>query len=124
MVRPSCPALVIHDDDPFRKALIAALDQQHFTVTVETDGDGALDVLRNRKFNVVLLGVNLAGQRGMRSVEFLRGAGKSIGCGVLVLGDPDPNLRTLVPWANETFLKPVDATYVATRARTYCDCAP
>jgi DNA-binding response OmpR family regulator len=124
MVRPSCPALVIHDDDPFRKSLIAALDQQHFTVTVETDGDGALDVLRNRKFNVVLLGVNLARHRGMRSLEFLRDAGKTIGCGVLVLGDPDPALRTLVPWANETLLKPVDATYVATRARSYCDCTP
>jgi DNA-binding response OmpR family regulator len=124
MVRPSCPALVIHDDDPFRKSLIAALDQQHFTVTVETDGESVLDVLRSRKFNVVLLGVNLAQHRGMRALEFLREGRKSIGCGVLVLGDADPALRTLVPWANETLLKPVDATYVATRARTYCDCTP
>ena len=124
MVRPSCPALVIHDDDAFRKTLVAALDQQHFTVTVVTDGDEAVDMMRKRKFSVVLLGVNLPHQRGRQSVEYLRDAKKSVGCGVLILGDPDPNLRMHAPFADETLLKPVDAMYVATRARAYCDCAP
>jgi len=32
-VTPSCPVLLIHDDDPFRKSLIATLDQRHFAVT-------------------------------------------------------------------------------------------
>jgi len=121
MVRPSCPALVIHDDDAFRKALIATLDQHNFTVTFSTDGDGAVDLLRNRKFSVILLGVNLATQNGLRALEYLREAKKSIGCGVLILGDPDPHIRTYAPWADETLLKPVDPAYVATRAHTYCD---
>lgn len=124
MVRPSCPALVIHDDDAFRKALIATLDQHNFTVTFDVDGDAAVDLLRKRKFSVVLLGLNLAKERGMRALDYLRQAKKSIGCGVLILGDPDPKLRTWAPWADETLLKPVDPAYVATRARTYCDCAP
>ena len=124
MVRPSCPALVIHDDDAFRKSLIAALDQQNFTVTFSADGDGALDLLRNRKFTVILLGVNLATRKGLRVLEHLRDAKGELGCGVLILGDPDPQIRTFAPWADETLLKPVDAAYVATRARTYCDCAP
>ena len=123
MVRPSCPALVIHDDDAFRKALIAALDQQNFTVTFATDGDGALDILRNRRFNVVVLGVNLSTKRGTQALDFLRGEKEKLSCGVLILGDPDPEIRTYAPWADETMLKPVDAAYVATRARTYCDCA-
>lgn len=122
MVRPSCPALVIHDDDAFRRALIAALDQQNFTVTFATDGDGAVDILRNRKFNVVLLGLNLATKAGTQTLDFLRDAKQKLSCGVLILGDPDPQLRTLAPWADETMFKPVDASYVATRARTYCDC--
>ena len=122
MVRPSCPALVIHDDDAFRKSLIATLDQQNFTVTFSADGDGAVDILRNRKFNVILLGLNLATSRGLRALEYLREAKDDIGCGVLILGDPDPRLRTYTPWADETLLKPVDPAYVATRARTYCDC--
>lgn len=122
MVRPSCPALVIHDDDAFRKALIAALDQQNFTVTFASDGDGAIDILQKRKFNVVLLGLNLSTNIGTQTLDFLRDAKEKLSCGVLILGDPDPKLRTLAPWADETMFKPVDASYVATRARTYCDC--
>jgi DNA-binding response OmpR family regulator len=122
MVRPSCPALVIHDDDAFRKSLIATLDREHFTVTISTDGDGAVDLLRNGKFRVVVLGVNLTKKNGVRSLDFLRDAKQELGCGVLIVGDPDPNIRMYAPWADETLMKPVDATYVATRARTYCDC--
>jgi DNA-binding response OmpR family regulator len=122
MVRPSCPALVIHDDDAFRKSLIATLDREHFTVTMATDGAGAVDILRNRKFRVVVLGVNLTTKNGTTSLDFLRDAKAEIGCGVLIVGDPDPNIRTYAPWADETLLKPVDPSYVATRARSYCDC--
>src|ERR671912_577415 len=114
MVRPSCPALVIHDDDAFRKTLIATLDQQNFTVTFSADGDDAVDLLRNRKFSVILLGVNLATSNGLRALEYLHETKGSIGCGVLILGDPDPRIRTFAPWADETLLKPVDAAYVAT----------
>ena len=124
MVRPSCPALVIHDDDAFRKTLIAALDQHNFTVTISADGDSAVDLLRKRRFSVILLGLNLSTRNGMSALDYLRDSKESLGCGVLVLGDPDPQLRTFTPWADETLLKPVDAAYVATRARTYCDCTP
>ena len=49
MVSPSCPALVIHDDDAFRKSLIATLDQKHFTVTVREHGPRALEALKETK---------------------------------------------------------------------------
>lgn len=123
MVRPSCPALVIHDDDAFRKSLIATLDQHNFTVTVSSDGEDAVALLRDRRFNVIVLGVNLATERGLRTLEYLRGAKESLGCGLIILGDSDPRIRTYAPWADETLLKPVDPAYVATRARAYCDCA-
>lgn len=122
MVRPSCPAFVIHDDDAFRKKLIAALDQNNFTVTFDQDGDGALATLGSRSFSVVVLGVNLQTSHGTRALEFLRSQKTSVKCGVIILGDPDPRIRTYAPWADETLLKPVDAQYVATRALAYCDC--
>jgi DNA-binding response OmpR family regulator len=122
MVRPSCPALVVDEDDAFRKSLIATLDQHNFTVTYTTDGDPAVELLRGRKFAVILLGLNLATSKGVRTLEFLRETKQGLGCGVLILGDPDPRIRTYAPWADETLLKPVDPLYVATRARSYCDC--
>ncbi|HYI08367.1 MAG TPA: response regulator [Thermoanaerobaculia bacterium] len=122
MVRPSCPALVIHDDDAFRKTLIATLDQHNFTVTFAPDGDDALDLLANRRFNVVLLGLNLDTNNGLRALDYLRNQKTHIRCGVIILGDSNPQIRTYAPWADETLLKPVDAAYVATRALSYCDC--
>ena len=71
----------------------------------------------------MLLGLNLTTKHGLRAFEFLREA-KPANCGVLILGDSDPLIRSYAPWADETMLKPVDAAYVATRARSYCDCAP
>lgn len=120
MVQPSCPVLVVHDDDAFRKSLIAALDQDHFTVTFATDGDGAVDLLRQRKFPVILIGLSLETRNGVRTLEHLRAHREDAGCAVIILGDPDPNVRTFAPWVDETMLKPVDAAYVARRARAYC----
>ena len=122
MVRPSCPALLIHDDDAFRKKLIATLDQQNFSVTFAPDGAGAIDHLKARNFSVVILGVNLASRRGLEALDFLRTNREAAKCGVIILGDPDPDIRTYAPWADETLLKPVDPDYVATRARAYCAC--
>ena len=121
MVRPSFPALVIHEADAFRKSLIATLDQHHFTVTFVSDENLAVDLLRERAFRVVFLGLNVASRAGMRALEPLREARARTKCGVIILGDSDPQLRTLAPWADETLLKPVDPAYVAQRANVYCE---
>jgi DNA-binding response OmpR family regulator len=115
--------LVIHDDDPFRKALIAALDQQNFSVTFTADDTEAVDHVRSGRFTVVLLGLNMKSGRGAGALEVIGEERSRVKCGVIILGDPDPEIRTWAARADETLLKPVDPDYVATRARTYCDCA-
>lgn len=121
MLRPSCPALVIHPNDAFRKTLIAALDQHHFKVTFVSDEQRAAELLRDETFSVVLLGVNMTQETGVKSLETLQQAKAANKCCVIILGDPDPQIRTSAPWADEMLLKPVDPSYVAQRARTYCD---
>ncbi|HYC59539.1 MAG TPA: hypothetical protein VEK79_08230 [Thermoanaerobaculia bacterium] len=108
--------LLIHADDEFRKSLIATLDARHFTVTFAADGDRALDLLGERDFRVVIVGLNVAN----RALETLRETRNRTKCGVILLGDPNPELRRLAPWADETLLKPVDPAYVAQRANSYC----
>ena len=122
MVEKSCVALVIHPADDFRRKLIATLDQHHFAVTVEADGDSAIRALEARQFEVVLLGLNLTTRIGTAALDYLGRNRERIRCGVLLLGDADPAIRTCAPWVDETLLKPVDPAYVATRARTYCGC--
>ena len=123
MIQPSCPVLVVHTDDGFRKALIVALDQEHFAVTVASDSDQALELLATRTFNVVIIGLNLTTGLGTRSLAYLETKRDPAKCGVLVLGDSDPEIKKYAPWVDETLLKPVDAAYVAKRARTYCNCS-
>ena len=122
MIEKSCVALVIHPADDFRKKLIATLDQHHFTVTVESDGDAAIRALDQRQFEVILVGLNLTTRVGTAALEYLGRNRERIRCGILLLGDAEPAIRTYAPWVDETLLKPVDPAYVATRARTYCGC--
>lgn len=123
-VQPSCPALVIHDDDAFRKALIAKLDENNFTVTFSADGEDVVNVLETRaeQFRVILVGIDIRRNGRGRSVEFLRDNRQRVRCGIILLGEPDPALRTFAPWADETLMKPVDPEYIVKRARVYCNC--
>ncbi|HEY8134005.1 MAG TPA: response regulator [Thermoanaerobaculia bacterium] len=119
-VIPSCPALVVHDDDSFRRSLIAELDQEHFTVTYSPDGPEAVKALRERSFKVIVLGIDLNKRRGLEALDYLREHRAAVRGGVILLGDPNPELRNYARLADETLLKPVDAHYVAQRARVYC----
>ena len=119
MVQPSCPVFVVHDDDAFRRDLIKALDEQHFTVTFAAEGDDAVAVFGTRRFSVVIVAIDVASGRGMQALEHIRGH-RDGSCGVILLGDAHPDIRTYATWADETLLKPVDPSYVAQRARTYC----
>ncbi|HEV7922754.1 MAG TPA: response regulator [Thermoanaerobaculia bacterium] len=121
-VTPSCPAFVVHDDDAFRKSLIATLDQKHFTVTFASDGDEAVQLLAQRKFRVILINLDLTSGKGMKALEYLHNHEDNDHCGVIILGEPHADVRSYAEWADETLLKPVDPSYVADRARTYCDC--
>jgi DNA-binding NtrC family response regulator len=120
MVSPSCPALVIHEDDAFRKSLIATLDQKHFTVTVRDHGDGALEALKSRAFQVVLLSLDLNSRKGLDVLDYIAANRDSITARLIIIGEPNAALRTHSKGADETLIRPVSADYVAQRARTYC----
>lgn len=122
MIQPSCPVCLIHDDDPFRAQLVQALDRSHFSVTVAIDGADAITKLKERDFRVVVVGVDLNRGSGRNALDYLQQHHDDIACGVIILGNADPGLLTLAPWADETLRKPVDPAYVATRARAYCEC--
>ena len=107
-VAPSCPVLLVHDDDAFRRALIKALDERYFSVTYTDDESDAASALREKSFPVVILGAEHAG---------ILDQADELGAAVILVGDVDAERRKR---ADETLLKPVDAAYVAERARTYC----
>jgi len=111
-VAPSCPALLIHEDDSFRRALIVALDEKHFTVTYTENGAEAVKAMREKPFKVILLSSDVP-----EALEYLR---ENRRAGVILIATPNPDVRNDAKVAEETLLKPVDPTYVAERARAYC----
>jgi DNA-binding response OmpR family regulator len=120
-IAPSCPALLIHDDDPYRQSLIVQLDQKHFSVTFVENGAEAIKALEQRAFNVILVSVDLKRKRGLDVLSYLKQRRAALnGSAIIILGDPDPELRTYASVADETLLKPVDPTYVVARAQAYC----
>ena len=124
MVEPSCPALLVLDDDDFRRDLIKTLDQKHFTVTFSPDGDDTVKMLERerRAFHVIVLGLDLQSKKCVMTLEYLRDHRDKFRCGIIIIGEPNPQIRTFAPWVNDTLMRPVDPDYVATRARTYCGC--
>jgi len=120
-VSPSCPILVIHDDDAFRKALIKSLDRSHFAVTYTADGDAIRHLEKpERPFQVIILSVDVTSGRGMQALRFLTEHRNGTNAKLIVLGEAGPELRKHAAIAEETLLKPVDPDYVAGRARVYC----
>jgi DNA-binding NtrC family response regulator len=123
VVTPSCRVFVVLDDSEFRRSLIKALDQHNFSVTFSDDGTAAVQALEESgEFRVVIVGVDVEKKVGVSALDFLQKHREKSKCGIIIIGEPNPAVRTFAPWVDETLLKPVDPQYVATRARAYCDC--
>jgi CheY-like chemotaxis protein len=99
---------------------VKALDQRHFTVTMSEDGPGAVTAIRERSYPVILLGLSQANGRGMEALKYIRQNREAIEGKLVILADVSPDLRQYAGDAVEFLIKPVDATYVANRARAYC----
>jgi len=93
----------------------------HFRyIAAVPDGDGAVQAIDGRSFHVILLAVDVTKRRGMVALEHLRANRQRIQSRVILIGEPNPELRNYAKVADETLLKPVDPQYVAERARAYC----
>lgn len=121
-MKPSCPVLVVEDDESFRKPLVAALDQAHFTVTAVATAEEALAELEAREFDVIILDLKLPERSGYDVLDHIRSNRQRITAKILVVSGVGPQLRqdAALGIAEEVLLKPVDHRYVAQRARKYC----
>jgi DNA-binding NtrC family response regulator len=64
--------LVVDDEEPFRRLLKKELGRKGFTVEVASDGSGALQLLRDRAFDVILLDVVMPGVDGISLMKVLK----------------------------------------------------
>jgi len=111
-VVPSCPALLIHEDDAFRRELIVALDEKHFSVTFTANAAEGIKALQEKSFKVVLLSAAAA-----EALQYLSDHRRK---GVILIAPSTPDVRKYASAVEETLMKPVAAMYVAERASVYC----
>jgi CheY-like chemotaxis protein len=84
------------------------------------DGAAAVAAIRERAYPVILLGLSEANGRGLEALRYIRENRAAIEGKLVIMADVSPDLRQYARDAVEFLIKPVDATYVANRARAYC----
>ncbi len=72
MTSPSGTLLIVDDDEANRDMLSRRLERKGFEVAVAEDGCRAIELVRNRPFDLVLLDVLMPGLSGLEVLRELR----------------------------------------------------
>ena len=64
--------LVVDDDPQIRRVMMVTLTGQGYEVTDVMTGDAALELLRGRPFDLVLLDMNMPGSSGLETCRAIR----------------------------------------------------
>jgi DNA-binding NtrC family response regulator len=117
-VNAAMPAriLLVDDDRVFRVSTAALLRQDGHEVTAVEDGREAVEMLRQRRFDLLLLDLRLPGTDGLGIVEALRLWGE--GVPILMIsgfGTVDAAVRALHLGADDFLTKPVEPDLLSAR---------
>ncbi len=64
--------LVVDDDPQIRRVMRVTLTQKGYEIDDATNGESALDKIRQRRFDLVLLDMNIPGMGGLETCETIR----------------------------------------------------
>jgi two-component system, NtrC family, response regulator AtoC len=108
--------LLVDDDHVFRVSTAALLRQEGYEVETVGDGNEAVEMLRQKRFDLLLLDLRLPGADGLRIVEALRLWGE--GLPILMIsgfGTVNAAVRALHLGADDFLTKPVEPDVLAAR---------
>ena len=75
--------LFVDDDDELRDIVKSQLTEAGYEVEEAQDGEGAMEKLGKRMFDVVLLDITMPGKSGLEVLKFIKE--QSLGCRVIML---------------------------------------
>jgi DNA-binding NtrC family response regulator len=108
--------LLVDDDHVFRVSTAALLRQEGYEVETVGDGNEAVETLRQKRFDLLLLDLRLPGADGLRIVEALRLWGNGIP--ILMIsgfGTVNAAVRAMHLGADDFLTKPVEPDVLAAR---------
>ncbi len=108
--------LVVDDDRAFRLSTCALLREEGYEVSDAADGQAAVEALRERRYDLVLLDLRMPGVDGLQLLEALRIWGHNLP--VLLIsgyGTVDVAVRALHSGADDFLTKPVEPDVLSHR---------
>jgi phosphoserine phosphatase RsbU/P len=122
IVGASPPAILVVDDNEDNRLVVEGrLNALGFTdVSMAQSGEQALQLVRARRFHLVLLDVMMPGIDGMRVLEVMRDEGHTAVTSVIMLSASDEMsrvIRCIELGAEDYLVKPLNSTLFAARVR-------
>jgi two-component system KDP operon response regulator KdpE len=109
--------LVVDDDPQIRRVMRVALTGHGYEVDDATSGEMALDKLRQRGFDLVLLDMNMPGMGGLEACRSIR-SGSEIGIIMLTVRDSEADkVAALDAGADDYVTKPFNMSELLARIR-------
>jgi sigma-B regulation protein RsbU (phosphoserine phosphatase) len=113
--------LIVDDDELNSEGLARRLKGRGFTVTVVKSGRMAIELLGERRFDLVLLDIMMPGMTGLEVLKLLRRADSPIDLPIIMVtakGESEDTVEALELGANDYVIKPIDFPVVLARIRT------
>jgi two-component system KDP operon response regulator KdpE len=109
--------LVVDDDPQIRRVLKVTLSGQGFEVDDAKNGDAALEKLRDARFDLVLLDINMPGMNGLDVCRAIR-SGSEIAIIMLTVRDDETDIvEALDAGADDYVTKPFKPSELSARIR-------
>jgi len=111
--------LVVDDEESLRLSLKFKLKSAGFDVDVATDGEDAIEKLKTKPADVVLLDINMPRMSGIEALNYIRQTYPKTETIMLTgFADFSTAIECLKMGARDYLVKPVDTTELVTRVRS------
>jgi sigma-B regulation protein RsbU (phosphoserine phosphatase) len=113
--------LIVDDEELNREGLARRLQQHGYAVTVAASGRQAIELLGERRFDLMLLDIMMPGMNGLEVLKFLRRVDSLIELPIIMVsakGESEDMVEALELGANDYVTKPLDLPVVLARIRT------
>jgi len=113
--------LVVDDDEVNRDMLLRQLARQRHEVSTAPDGPTALALLRERRFDIMLLDLMMPGMNGFEVLEAVKADPALSGVAVILvsaLDEMDSVVRSIEAGAEDYLFKPVNPTLLRARIKS------
>ena len=114
--------LVVDDNEMNRDMLSRRLQREGYEVAVAHDGDLAMELIRDHRFDLVLLDVTMPGMNGLEVLRILREAHTATDLPIIMATahrESEDIVKALALGANDYVTKPLDFPVVLARVQTH-----